>query len=184
MTDTVASGGQVAGAGEADGQFECPGAAEPQAEHAWLQKFVGEWVYEHRASMQPGEPEQTFRGTERVRSLGGLWVVGESEGEMPGGGEARMIITVGYDPAKGCYVGSWVGSMMANMWVYRGELDESRRVLSLHSEGPSFADPTKTSQYKDVVEFVSDDHRTLTGYVQLESGEWQVMMSADYRRQA
>ena len=62
---------------------------EPQKEHAWLQQLVGEWTFEVEATMEPGKPPEHFRGTERVRSLGGLWIVAEGEGEMPGGGTAR-----------------------------------------------------------------------------------------------
>ena len=61
---------------------------EPQKEHGWLQKLVGEWTSEAEATMEPGKPPETFRGTESVRSLGGLWVLAEGQGEMPGGGTA------------------------------------------------------------------------------------------------
>jgi hypothetical protein len=36
-----------------------------------------------------------------VTSLGGYWVVGEGEGNMPGGLPARWTITMGYDPGTG-----------------------------------------------------------------------------------
>ncbi len=45
---------------------------EPQKEHQWLQKLVGEWAYESECSMEPGKPPERFAGSERVRSLGGL----------------------------------------------------------------------------------------------------------------
>ena len=49
---------------------------EPQREHQWLQKLVGEWTYEGEASMEPDQPREKFTGTESVRSLGGS---GQSE---------------------------------------------------------------------------------------------------------
>lgn len=60
--------------------------AEPQKEHRWLQKLVGEWTFEGEAPMGPDKPPEKFKGTERVRSLGDLWFVAEGQGEMPGGG--------------------------------------------------------------------------------------------------
>src|SRR5688572_16447612 len=112
--------------------------AEPQKEHQWLQKLVGEWTSESEMEMEPGKSPERCKGTESVRSLGGLWIVGEGSGEMPGGGLATMILTLGYDPQKGRYVGTWVGSMMTHLWIYEGSLDAAGKVLTLDTEGPSF----------------------------------------------
>jgi hypothetical protein len=113
--------------------------SEPQAEHRWLQKLVGEWTYEHEASMAPDKPKETFRGTESVRSLGGLWTVGEGTGDMPGGGTSKSVMTLGYDPQRKRFVGTFIASMMTYLWVYEGTLDASRKVLTLDTEGPNFA---------------------------------------------
>jgi hypothetical protein len=156
---------------------------EPQPEHGWLQKLVGDWTSESEADMGPGKPRETFRGRERVRSIGGLWVSCEGEGEMPGGGTATMIMTLGYDPARRKYVGTWIGSMMAQLWVYEGEVDSAGKALTLNAEGPSFAGHGITAQYKDVIEFLSDDHRMLTSHV-LEDGKWRLFMTAHYRRKS
>jgi hypothetical protein len=43
-----------------------------QKEPQWLQKLVGEWIYEANATMEPEKPLEKFKGTESVRSLGGL----------------------------------------------------------------------------------------------------------------
>ena len=45
---------------------------------------------------------------------------------MPDGGPATMIMTLGYDPAKKRFVGTFIGSMMTNLWVYEGELERQR----------------------------------------------------------
>ena len=68
-------------------------ACQPQKEHQWLQKLVGEWTYEHECSMGPDQPSSKAQGIERVRSIGGLWTVGEGQGEMPGGQTATTIMT-------------------------------------------------------------------------------------------
>jgi hypothetical protein len=159
----------------------------PQKEHRWLEKLVGDWTSESKASMGPGQPEETLRGTESVRSLGGLWIVAEGQGEMPGGGTATMIMTLGYDPTRRRYVGTWIGSMMDYLWLYEGELDAAERVLTLSAEGPAMSEeapatPGKLAKYRDVIEFKSDDHRVLTSHMQADDGQWHQFMRADYRR--
>ncbi len=66
---------------------------EPQKEHEWLQRFVGEWTFEGEATMEPGKPPAKFSGTESVRSLGGFWILAEGQGEVPcsSGGYATTL---------------------------------------------------------------------------------------------
>ncbi len=156
--------------------------AVPQKEHRWLQTLVGEWTSEAEATMEPGKPPETCRGTESVRSLGGLWVLAEGQGEMPGGGAATMLMTLGYDPQKRRYVGTWIGSMMTHLWVYDGALDAAERVLTLEAEGPSMAAEGKLAKYRDAIEFKSDDHRILTSHMLADDGTWQGFMTVHYRR--
>lgn len=166
-------------------QNEACAPAAPQKEHAWLQKLVGNWTAESDCATEPGQPPQKNRGTEVVKPLGDLWIVGNGEGEMPGGGTAKMMLTLGFDPKKNRFVGTWVGSMMAYMWVYEGELDDSGRVLTLNSEGPSFTAPGKTAKYQDIIEFKDADYRTLSSRCLGEDGKWSPMiMTVHYRRTA
>jgi hypothetical protein len=155
---------------------------EPQKEHQWLQKLVGEWTSEADATMEPGKPPEKFRATESVRSLGGLWIVAEGQGEMPGGGTATTVMTLGYDPQKKRYVGTWIGSMMTHLWEYDGALDDAGRVLTLDAEGPSMVTEGKMAKYQDVIEFKSDDHRVLTSRLLGDDGQWREFMTANYRR--
>ena len=155
---------------------------EPQKEHQWLHKLLGEWTSEAEATMEPGKPPEKCRGTESVRSLGGLWILAEGEGEMPGGGQATMLMTLGYDTQKQRYVGTWVGSMMNNLWVYDGRLDAAEKVLTLEAEGPDMAGQGKMVKYRDVIELKTDDHRVLTSHMLGDDGAWHQFMTAHYRR--
>jgi hypothetical protein len=154
---------------------------QPQQEHRWLDKLVGEWSSEMECSMGPGEPTTTSRGTESVRSLGGLWTIGEGDGEMPDGGTARSVMTLGYDPKAGRFVGTFIASVMTHMWTYSGSLVESGRVLALDADGPSFTGEG-TAKYQDRIEFVDDDHRILTSQALGDDGQWHRFMTAHYRR--
>jgi hypothetical protein len=151
-------------------------------EHEWLQQLVGEWSTEALASMKPGEPPEVFKGSESVRSVGGVWIVAEGRGEMPGGGTATMIMTLGSDPRTGRFVGTWIGSMMAHLWLYDGVLDADGRTLPLQAEGPSMAGDGTLGTYKDVIEIRSPDERVMTSHMLGEDGAWRQFMTATYRR--
>jgi len=159
----------------------CPMSATPQEEHRWLQKLVGDWTYESEVTMEPGEVLRST-GTESVRSIGGLWFLAEGQGEIPGGASGTTLMTLGFDPQKGRYVGSWIGSMMACLWAYEGELDPDTCVLTLNAEGPSMTGDGTTAQYQDLIEFKSDDYRTLSSRMRDADGKWHPFMTAHYRR--
>jgi hypothetical protein len=80
---------------------------ELHKKHDWLQKLVGEWTYETEATMGSEQLSEKATGTESVRSLDGLWIIAEGQGEMPGCGVATTMLTLGYDPHKQRYVGTW-----------------------------------------------------------------------------
>jgi hypothetical protein len=155
---------------------------EPQTEHKWLDQLVGEWTYESEAIMGPGQPPLKGAGSESVRSIGGVWVQCEGDMVMPEGGPGTTIMTLGYDPARKRFVGTFIGSMMTFMWVYDGQLDAAGKALTLDAEGPSFTDLNKTAKYKDTIEILSPDHRTLSSQFQAEDGTWHRFMTAHYRR--
>lgn len=163
-------------------QQESTMKAEPQKEHHWLQQLVGDWTYETEVTMESDQPPEKATGTEMVRSLGDLWILAEGQGQMPGCGEANTLMTIGYDPQKQSYVGTWIGSMMTYLWSYAGELDATERMLTLNSDGPAMTGEG-LAKYRDVIEFKSDDHRVMTSYVLSDDGQWHQFMTVNYRRQ-
>lgn len=156
--------------------------AEPQKEHQWLQQLVGEWSYETEAMTGADQPLEKSIGTETVRSLGDFWVLAEGEGEMPGCGIARTMMTIGYDPQKQRYTGTWIGSMMTYLWQYDGELDSAQNRLTLNSEGPAMSGENKMAQYRDVIELKGDDRRIMTSHVLSDDGNWHHFMTVNYQR--
>lgn len=152
---------------------------KPGPEHAWLHRLLGTWRTEGECPGAPGEPPMQMTGTERVRSLGGLWVLAEGEGEMPGGGTANSLMTLGFDPVQGVFVGTFVASMMTHLWIYRGTL--AGDTLTLDTEGPEFGSGAM-AHYQDIIALQGDDARTLTSRMQAADGSWQQVMSARYRR--
>ncbi len=155
---------------------------EPTPAHVWLHRLIGDWTMEGHCIMGPGQPEHRFRGSETVRGIGALWVMGEGTGEMPGGGISTNIITLGFDVARGRFVGSFISSAMPMMWVYDGALDAAGSVLTLDTEGPDFTDCTRRARYQDIVALTADGGRSLSSRVQGADGAWHPVMHADYRR--
>lgn len=154
---------------------------EPQQEHRWLQKMVGDWDMEVECVMAPGEPPTKTTSFEQVKPIGEFWVLGEGEGEMPGGGAAISRMTLGYDPQKRRFVGTFVASMMPNLWLYDGALDAAGKVLTLDSEGPSMADDGTLAKYQDILEIKSNGHRVMRSRVLGADGQWTEFMTANYR---
>lgn len=152
-------------------------------EHQWLQQMVGEWTSEMESDMGPGQEDVKSVGRESARSIGGAWVVSEGTGEMPCGGDiTTTIMTLGYDPLKKKFVGTFIGSMMTYHWVYEGELSADGKVLTLDTEGPDFTVEGRIARYQDIIEFKSEDHRVMTSRTQGPDGEWTHFMTAHYHR--
>ena len=153
--------------------------AKPQAEHEWLTQLVGKWNFEHKCEMPDGN-QSAACGTMSCRSLGGIWLICESSGDSPDG-PWSTVMTLGFDPAKEQYVGTFIGSMMANIWPYQGVADSNGLRLPLYSEGPKF-DGSGIGQYRDTIEIVDRDTWLFTSELQLDDGTWKQFMVARHTR--
>ena len=149
-------------------------------EHRWLARLEGDWTYEMEAEAEPGEPPIRDSGSETVRSLDGVWMLMEAQGTTPEGGPATAIMTLGYDPDRGRFVGTFIGSTMAHLWVYDGQLDGG--VLTLDTEGPTFTGEPGMAKYRDTIAFENDDHRVQTSSYQRADGSWHEFMTTHYHR--
>jgi hypothetical protein len=154
---------------------------EPQNEHQLLNQFIGTWITESECTMGSDQPPAKTKGTEVVRSLGGLWMVAEGEGDMPDGSPGKTLMTLGYDPQSDRYVGTFIGSMMSHLWVYNGSLDTVGKRLTLDTEGPNFSE-SSIAKYQDIIEFVSNDHRIMTSRILGDDGNWLQFMTVHYWR--
>eukprot|EP01031_Cornospumella_fuschlensis_P017179 gene17179-21006_t len=67
-------------------------AVKPTPEHEWLKQLLGDWTLTGECDMGPDQPKAKTTGTEHARALGEMFVVGEGEGDMPGGGTATMLM--------------------------------------------------------------------------------------------
>ena len=153
----------------------------PQKEHEWLQQLVGEWDSEAEFSLGPGQPLQKSPGTESVRSIGKFWVVAEGKGTFMTT-PVSSVLTLGYDPQKKKYVGTWIDSMFNYLWKYEGTVDTAGKVLTLETEGPCPAAPGELCKFKEVLELKGKDHKVFTSSMQQEEGNWMTIVTVSYRR--
>jgi hypothetical protein len=156
---------------------------KPIKEHEWLNNLLGEWRTETEMVMEPGGKPMKTEGRESCKSLGGLWAFSEGDGKMPDGTPVKMYTSLGYDVSFKEYRGCWFGSMSSHLWKYVGELSADGKTMTLNCEGPDMEKDGETALYRDVIELVDKDHRTLTSYGQdKKTGEWQKFMTTEYTR--
>ncbi|MBL8031794.1 MAG: DUF1579 domain-containing protein [Candidatus Doudnabacteria bacterium] len=158
-----------------------PEMPKPTAEHQWLQQFVGEWKSDAEAYMEPGKEPVRMTGTESVKPLGEFWTISEVKSTMmdqPFTGN----MTLGYDPKKKKYIGTWVDSMTGQLWEYEGTVDSTGKILTLNAEGSCPMNPGKMTKFKDVVELKDKNTKVMTSSMLGEDGKWVTMMTSTAKR--
>lgn len=166
------------------GAFTAQEASHPTnalEQHEWLRQLVGEWSLTGEAIMEPGADPTTWESKESIRSIGDLWIVVEGTADNDGDPFVSLM-TLGYDPNKGAFVGTWIDTMQTTLWSYVGHLDESGRILTLEAEGPSVGDPGKTARYRDRIELLGPDAKRMTSSMLGEDGRWTTFMTVEARR--
>lgn len=156
-------------------------ATKPVAEHEWLQKLVGEWTITSEMNMPDGS-SMTSEGRETVKSLGGLWAFGEGSAAMPDGQAMEYKTALGYDVSFKEYRGCWFASASSHLWKYVGTMSDDGMKMTLDCRGPNMEKDGEEANYRDVIEFLDDDTRTLTSFGEQENGEWVQFMKSTYRR--
>ncbi len=158
-----------------------PQLPQPTKEHELLKKFVGEWESTAEAVAGPNMPAMTCKGRTSARMLGGFWVVIEGQTDMMGM-KIDAVQTIGYDPEKKKYIGTWIDSMFNHKWDYSGTVDAAGKKLTLEAEGPNFMAEGKTAKFRDAFEFKSPDHIEATSSMLGEDGKWVQFMTGQIKR--
>lgn len=158
---------------------EFPG---PAPEHALLQRFIGSWQTSGECSTGPDTPSMKNRGTMTSRMLGERWVVNDMKIDADGT-PVVGVQTIGYDPTKKKYVGTWTDSMINHLWVYEGRYDENSETLVLEADGPNLMAGGAMTRFRDTYRFVTDDRIESTSASLSDEGEWVVFMTGVMVRQ-
>jgi hypothetical protein len=160
---------------------EMPEMPKPQKEHQWLAQLAGDWEADIEAQMGPGQPPMKAKATQSSTMLGDRWLVATSEGEMMGQ-PMTSVLTIGYDPAKKSYVGTFYCSCGNELWTYTGQVSDDGKKLVLDTEGPNMMTPGTTSKYQETIEIKDKDHYVFTSSIEGPDGKMTKFMTADYTR--
>lgn len=160
---------------------EIPQLPGPEKEHEWLRQFTGVWSTHSKAEMGPGQPAMECSGSITSRMAGGFWVINEMKGDMAGT-PMFGVQTIGYDPSRKKYVGTWIDSMSSYMWHYEGTTDKAGRVLTLEAEGPNFMAEGERTKFQDIYEFKSADEIAISSRMLAKDGKWITFLTGTARR--
>ena len=152
---------------------------KPQKEHDWLQQMVGQWETDSEYAV--GGETRKDKGTANIRSIGGLWVQAELDGSLFGQ-PVKSIYTLGYDPEKQIFVGTWIDSMTTSLSMFEGLVDDSGKILTLETEAPSPFEKDKTTTFRQVIEIKDKNHQTLTAGLLGPEQKWVTVITIEYRR--
>ncbi|TWU66296.1 DUF1579 domain-containing protein [Crateriforma conspicua] len=147
--------------------------------HQWLKQLVGHWTFHHEC-INPDGSKMQVDGRVDCRMLGNLWLVCEYSGGS-GDDQWSSIMALGYDTAKSAYVGSFVASMMDNLWLYQGDRSEAGNAVVLETEGPKF-DGSGTCPYRDTIKIIDADCWQMTSEMQDDEGNWICFMNGTQQR--
>jgi hypothetical protein len=164
----------------ARGKQEPPKTPPPVKEHEWLKQLVGEWETEGEITMDPSKLPLKNKGTESGKMIGGFWAMLETKAEFMGT-PFNGVLTLGYDPEKKKYVGTWVDSTSGHLWTYTGSVDAAGKMLTLDSEGPSHDGPGKTAKYRETIEIKDKDHKVFTSSIE-KDGKWVTPLTVKCQR--
>lgn len=148
------------------------------AEHEWLQQLAGEWTWTmDEPAPEPGQP--VHAGIARSRMLGDFWLI--SDWIDDAAKSSPSVLTIGFDPDKGAFVGSFISAMMTRMWTYDGRLEDEGKTLILEAEGPHMTDPDKTMLYRDITRIQDRDNYTIESEY-YDGSAWKNFMRARFTR--
>jgi len=149
-------------------------------QHDEVRRKEGEWnvrcTYYMGGEADPIEVD----GKERGEMLGELWCNSRFEADMLGS-PLRGNASLGYDPVKEKYVGTWKDSATPFLYTFEGEFDPEAGILELAGEN---YDPVRRIRaiYHSRVEFVSDNEHILDLTIDVPSGLPIKVLRYHYKR--
>lgn len=143
---------------------------KPGKEHDILKRLVGTWD----AETESGNGTMTYK-----MGLGGLWLIGDFDGEFGGiKFQGKGLDT--FDPATKKCRSVWVDSFSTAPRIMEGNWDEDNKVMTMTGEGPW--KQGKTAKYKSITEIEGPDTVNFSLFVVDELGKEQPMVKITYKR--
>jgi hypothetical protein len=157
-----------------------PTAAAP--EHAWLKNLVGSWKTEATMMMGPEVPAVNGTGTEVCMMFGDLWVLGEGTATMSDGSSMESKNGLGFDVSFREYRTFWIATGSSHLWKGTGTLSADGKTMVIDCVGPDMFVDGKTANYRDTIQLIDENHRTLTSSSENPDGSWTEFMVTQYTR--
>ena len=153
----------------------------PGPEHKIISKLIGKWEVKQHFRMTPEQPFMESHGTDISRSgPGGLWLVSDYTAEFIG----QKFVghgTLGYDPIKKKYVGTWIDSMSTGLNVYEGTHDEKTNTIN-YTHRATDPQTGKEMTYRSKIVIADNDHYTMSMYMKAPDGREFESLRLDYSR--
>jgi Protein of unknown function (DUF1579) len=143
---------------------------KPGKEHDHLKRLVGTWD----AETEFGTGTMTYK-----MGLGGLWLVGDFEGEF-GGMKFQGKGLDTYDSATKKYRSVWVDSFSTAPRIMEGNLDKGDKVMTMTGEGRG--PDGMPSKYKSITEIKDADTVTFGLFMVDKDGKELPMVKITYKR--
>jgi hypothetical protein len=144
--------------------------AKPGSQHDHLKRLVGTWD----AETESGKGTMTYK-----MDLGGLWLIGDFEGEF-GGMKFQGKGLDTYDSATKKYRSVWVDSFSTSPRIMEGNLDKDDKVMTMTGEGRGADD--KPAKFKSITEIKDADTVNFSLFMLDEDGKEQPMVNITYKR--
>jgi hypothetical protein len=139
-------------------------------EHDHLKRLVGTWV----AEAENGNGTMTYK-----MGLGGLWLIGDFEGEFGGMNfQGKGLDT--YDSATKKYRSVWVDSLSSAPRIMEGNLDKDNKVMTMTGEGPW--QEGKPAKFKSITEIKDADTLNFSLFMVDTDGKEQPIVTITYKR--
>lgn len=143
---------------------------KPGKEHDHLKRLVGTW----EAESEFGKGTMTYK-----MGLGGMWLVGDFDGEF-GGMKFQGHGLDTYDSATKKYRSVWVDSFSAAPRNMDGVLDKDDKVMTMSGEG--CGPDGKSAKFKSITEIKDANTVEFALFMVGEDGKEQPMVKITYKR--
>lgn len=143
---------------------------KPGKQHDHLKRLVGTWV----AETESGKGTMTYK-----MGVGGLWLIGDFEGEF-GGMKFHGKGLDTYDSATKKYRSVWVDSFSTAPRIMEGDFDRDDKVLTMTGEGRGAED--KPAKFKSITEIKDADTVNFSLLMVDKDGKEQPMVNITYSR--
>jgi len=143
---------------------------KPGRQHDHLKRLVGTWD----AETESGKGTMTYK-----MGLGGLWLIGDFEGEF-GGMKFQGKGLDTYDSATKKYRSVWVDSFSTSPRNMEGNLDKDDKVMTMTGEGRGADD--KPAKFKSITEIKDADTVNFSLFMVDKDGKEQPMVNITYKR--